>query len=147
MNYTEVPLFWINRLSFLSRRALTRRFLSAGHKVSPEEWAILLVLWATGPRSPSGLSDETIKDRSTVTRLIDAMVRKGLVVRRENPDDRRRSDITLTPLGEQMKFELVPIAMELIAQTTSGVPAEDIEITLRTMRVFAENLTALDKKP
>ena len=34
--------------------------------------AILLVLWSKGPQTPGALADVTIKDRTTVTRLIDA---------------------------------------------------------------------------
>jgi DNA-binding MarR family transcriptional regulator len=142
MQYEDIPFFWINRLSSLSRRELTQQFEKAGHKISPEEWALLLVLWGKGSQSPSALSDATIKDRTTVTRLIDGMVRKGLVVRSENVDDRRRSDIALTPYGSGLQSELVPFAMKIIARATSGVPPEDLETTLRTLKAFNRNLTS-----
>ncbi len=144
-HYSNLPLYWINRLAALSRKELTQRFARAGHKISPEEWALLQVLWANGsgsPLSPSTMSDETIKDRTTVTRLIDGMERKGLVERRENPQDRRRSDITLTEYGAGLKPELVPHAMAIIESATRDIPAEDIAVTLRTLRAFSANLTA-----
>lgn len=145
-HYTELPFYWINHLSAFSRKELPRRFSSSGYKISTEEWALLLVLWSKGSATPSELSDETIKDRTTVTRLIDGMVRKDLVIRQENAEDRRRSDICLTPLGEGMKEKLVPIAMGLITQATSNVPAEDIETTIRTLRAFTQNLTSNEKQ-
>lgn len=145
MQYSNLPFYWINHLSSVSRRRLSKRFEEAGHKITAEEWAVLLVLWQKGPQAPSALSEATIKDRTTVTRLIDGMVRKALVERRENATDRRRSDIILTPYGEGLKPELVPFAMEIIAQATAGVPKEDMETTLRTLRAFAENLSNSDK--
>ncbi|SDX36212.1 hypothetical protein [Roseicitreum antarcticum] len=66
MDHEEIPLHWINRLGFLVRRALGDQFRAAGHPVSPEEWAILLVLWKYGPRTPGALADVTIKDRTTI---------------------------------------------------------------------------------
>ena len=40
------------------RKELARRFDAAGHAVSPEEWAALMVLWSKGPQSPGALSEE-----------------------------------------------------------------------------------------
>lgn len=146
-HYTKLPFYWINHLSALSRKELSRRFADSGHDISIEEWAILLVLWTKDSVSPSELSDETIKDRTTVTRLIDTMVRKELVFRQENSVDRRRSDICLTELGKGMRDELFPIAMKLISQATADVPREDINTTIRTLQAFVKNLSSSEKLP
>jgi len=147
VDYTDLPFFWINRVSFALRKELTRRFADAGHQISPEEWAVLLVLWSKGPQTPSTLSEQTIRDRTTVTRLIDGMVRKELVARSENPTDRRRTDISLTPNGEALEAELVPIAIELIGQVSAGVTHRDLETTRKTLRALSENLAALPDPP
>ncbi len=134
-------------MSFALRKELSQRFEGAGYSIGPEEWAVLLVLWSKGPQSPSKLSEETIKDRTTVTRLIDAMVRKELVIRSENPMDRRRSDISLTAAGEALESQLVAIAMEMIAQVTEGVSQRDLEATSRTLQRLSSNLTSVAQGP
>lgn len=139
-DFEAIPLHWVNRLGFLTRKKLNVSFGKAGHTVSPEEWAILLVLWQKGPQSPSALADVTFKDRTTVTRLLDAMVRKKLVTRTEDELDRRRSVVALSSRGSGLKTELVPIAQTLIGQALAGIPAEDIETTTRTLRTMTENL-------
>lgn len=140
-DYTNLPFYWINHLSSLSRRKLSMRFEQAGHKISPEEWALLLILWSKAPQTPSALSNATIKDRTTVTRLVDGLVRKGIAQRQESTEDRRRSDISLTDYGVGLRSELVPFAMEIIADATAGVSREDLETTIKTLRAFATNLT------
>ena len=140
-DYEEIPLHWVNRLGFLTRKKLSALFDKAGHSVGPEEWAILLVLWQKGPQSPSALADVTFKDRTTVTRLIDAMVRKKLVTRTEDPLDRRRSVVTLSALGSNLEAKLVPTAQKLIKQALHGISPADIEITTRTLRIMTENLS------
>ncbi|MFT5343017.1 MAG: DNA-binding MarR family transcriptional regulator, partial [Paracoccaceae bacterium] len=73
-DYENIPLHWINRLGFVVRKELVRRFQDNGFDVVPEEWAILLILWSKGAQTPSVLADATIRDRKTVTRLLDGMV-------------------------------------------------------------------------
>ena len=96
------------------------------------------------PQTPSSLSEATIRDRTTVTRLIDGMVRKDLVIRRENSADRRRSDITPSPAGLALEKKLVPIALDLISEVSTGVTADDLEITRRTLTQLTHNLISLD---
>ena len=146
MDYKDFPFYWINRLGFLSRKELSQRFENAGYSISPEEWALLLVLWSKGSQAPSTLSEETIKDRTTVTRLIDGLVKKGFVIRTENPTDRRRSDISLTLAGTELKAKLLPIGMGIIEEATAGVSPKDIEITVRTLQLFTDNLISSSTK-
>lgn len=139
-DYEKIPLHWVNRLSFLLRRELSTMFREANHPISSEEWAILLVLWKQSPQNPSALADVTIKDRTTITRLIDGMVSKNLVSRTEDPDDRRRSVVAITAQGLAIKDDLVPIARMLIDQALVNIPPEDIQTTIRTLRAMTENL-------
>lgn len=141
-DYEAIPLHWVNRLGFLTRKKLHALFGKAGHAVNPEEWAILLVLWQKGPQSPGAVAEVTFKDRTTVTRLIDAMVRKNLVTRTEDAVDRRRSVVSVSHRGKALGTELVPIAQRLIEQALAGIPAKDIETTTRTLRAMTVNLSA-----
>jgi DNA-binding MarR family transcriptional regulator len=139
-DYEDIAFHWVNRLSFLIRKELATRFLAAGYDISAEEWAILLVLWKKGPQHPGMLADVTIKDRTTVTRLVDTMARKGLVIRHEDTADRRRSVISASPLGASLQSKLVPIAQTLIAEASCDIPAEDIAKTTQTLRAMTGKL-------
>ncbi|MEP3299910.1 MAG: MarR family transcriptional regulator [Pseudoruegeria sp.] len=138
--YEKVTLHWVNRLGFLVRKELQVAFRRAGHDVSPEDWAILLVLWRKGPQRPSAIADVTVKDRTTVTRLVDAMVRKGLVERKVDDKDRRGSIIAVSAQGTALKSELIPIAKSIIDRALGEIPADDIETTTRTLEAMTQNL-------
>lgn len=131
---------WVNRLGFLVRKEIAVRFRAAGHDISPEEWAILLALWKHGVLTPSAIAERTIKDRTTVTRLIDGMVRKGLAEREADAADRRRVFVRASARGTALKETLVPLAQALIAEATLGVPDKDLAITTRTLRHMTETL-------
>jgi DNA-binding MarR family transcriptional regulator len=142
MEFENLPLYWVNRLSAMARRELTQRFRAAGHNISPEEWAILMLLWQRDGQSPGAMSGRTVRDPTTMTRLVDGLVRKGLVARRQDDTDRRRSLVCLSARGRDMQAPLVALAMPMIARALDGVSAEDAATTVRVLSRMVENLAA-----
>lgn len=140
IDYEKIPLHWVNRLSFLTRKTLSQGFEEEGLIVSAEEWAILLILWSKGEQTPTALADVTFRDRTTITRLIDQMVKKQFVVREHDEKDRRRVLIKASDKGQALKDELVPIAKSMIATATSGISPQDIETTVKTLNQMTNNL-------
>lgn len=139
-NHDSQPLHWANRLGFLARRQLADAFAAAGHAVVAEEWAVLLLLWQADGQSPSALADATIRDRTTMTRLLDGMERKGWLQRDMAQGDRRRVQVRLTAQGIALRPQLVPIAEALIARASAGLSADEIAAAAATLRRMTENL-------
>ncbi len=140
MEFETIPLYWVNRLSALARRDLGQRFRAGGHDVSAEEWAILMLLWREDAQSPGAMSKRTVRDPTTMTRLVDAMVRKGLVERRADAADRRRSLVCLTPRGRAAQGDLVALATPMIETALRGISPEDAELTVRVLSRMVANL-------
>jgi MarR family transcriptional regulator, organic hydroperoxide resistance regulator len=67
---------------------------------------IILGLLLEGPQTVSGLSEMLRLTPGAVSRLVDRMVRKGLVIRREGNDDRRQKMLSPTPAGRRMHHRL-----------------------------------------
>lgn len=143
-DYEKIPLHWVNRLSFLTRKTLSQGFEENQHSVSAEEWAILLILWSKGEQTPSALAEVTFRDRTTITRLIDQMVKKDMVTRVHDDKDRRRVLIKASDNGQALKRDLVPIAQNMISQASEGISPQDIEITVKTLSAMTRNLLAAD---
>ncbi|MDQ6996678.1 MAG: MarR family transcriptional regulator [Mariprofundus sp.] len=53
-----------------------------------------------------------IRDKTTITRRIDALVKKQLVERNLDPKDRRYYSVALTAVGEQALVVLVPLVRD-----------------------------------
>lgn len=140
IDYEKIPLHWVNRLSFLTRKTLSQSFEEEGLFVSAEEWAILLILWNKGEQTPSALADMTFRDRTTITRLIDQMVKKQFVLREHDEKDRRRVLIKASEKGHALKDELIPTAKSMIDTATRGISPQDIETTVKTLSLMTNNL-------
>jgi DNA-binding MarR family transcriptional regulator len=73
----------------------------------------------------------------TVTSLVDALEREGLVERARHPTDRRAFLLTLTPLGRSTHAKAEALDREALATATSGLAPEqraDLLDLLATLR-------------
>lgn len=131
---------WINRLSFVLRSELQQRVRAAGHDLAAEEWALLMVLWRDGPMAMGRLAAITLRDRTTVTRVVDRLVAKGLLQRMEEEKDRRQVLARVTKLGHRIEASVVGAVAPLIEKAGEGISQEEVEITLSVLRRMAENL-------
>lgn len=67
------------------------------------------------------LAQELAVTSSTAVRMCNRLVRKGLVVREERPDDRRVAWITLTTAGRDLVGEATRRRRQLIAELVAGL--------------------------
>ncbi len=138
--FDEVPIYWANRLGFAVRAELAARFKEAGFSVTPKEWAILLLLWRDEELSVGAIADVTFRDKTTVSRLVERMVTKGLVERKTDPADRRKTILLPTAKALELQDELVPIARELVSEAQRGISAKEVQRVAQTLRTMTENL-------
>lgn len=146
MIYLNIPHYWINHLSFQIRKELETLFAAAGHNVSAEEWAILLILNSHTTLSPSSLSRMTFRDKTTITRLVSRLEQRGWVKRNRNESDRRSIEISMSSAGREAFTHLAQIAHSLIETSLKGLCANDIDQMIRTMTTISENLLRPERK-
>ncbi|HEY4103519.1 MAG TPA: MarR family transcriptional regulator [Polyangiaceae bacterium] len=118
-----------------------REFHRHGLEITPEQWIVLARLWQRDGRSVSELSESTLRDRPTMSRILDSMEKTGLVARSVDREDARSRVVTLTREGKALRKKLVPVAMELVARLEAGIPEIDLLTTRRTLRRIFENLS------
>ena len=136
--------FVVGRSSHIMSQAFRATFSAAGHTITPEEWGLLNRLWERDGQRQAELADATIRDRTTVTRLLDGMVAKGLVRRETDPTDRRAVQGWLTDEGRALRNQLIPISEGLLHRATRGISKREIRVTIATLRKLQANLTATD---
>lgn len=65
-------------------------------------WKVLTLLGWHGPISVSGITAHTSLEIDKVTRVLDGLTRQGLVVRRQDTEDKRRNIAYLTARGRRV---------------------------------------------
>ena len=96
------------------RRYAAERFVDEGLEITVDQWGALLLLRDSGDGlSNSELASQMSKDKPTVTRIVDVLVRKSLVVRQPNKNDRRQQRISLTRKGKSTVSKAEPIVKKI----------------------------------
>jgi DNA-binding MarR family transcriptional regulator len=82
------------------------------------------------------LSEEMGVAISTMTRVVDILVRDGVVARRRNPGDRRRVYIELTDRGSELALRLRSCGEEYGKMILSQVPLRHRESVLKSLSLL-----------
>ncbi len=96
------------------------------------EYQILLALSAApnGHLSPTELKAVVGEKAANLTRLADQLVARGWLQRRVCTTDRRKMDLALTPAGEALLAQALPlVSADLQAMTDSFSPRELAQLT------------------
>jgi DNA-binding MarR family transcriptional regulator len=91
------------------------------------------------------LSETTSIEVSTLTRLVDTMESKRLVVRRGDPDDARAVVLHVTAAGRRLTRRIVPIAQRYEAAALAGFTAAEVARLKAALRRLYANMEALER--
>ncbi len=120
---------------------LNHNFEKAGYDVTCEQWAILSNLWQKNGLNQKDLAGVSCKDKTSITRLIDVLEKKSLVVRTPDKLDARHKLIYLTNKGKALQQALVAIAQQTLVEAQEGIKVKDLETCKDVLRHVAKNLT------
>ena len=136
--------YLINRCAILLKQELTHRFKQAGYEITPEEWAILNRLWEQDGMSQNELAERTVKDKTTITRFLVQMEKKGLIARSASKIDGRSKNVNLTSKGQELKPVLINITKGLLSEAAVGVSDQNLQITFTTLGTIENNLLSIE---
>jgi DNA-binding MarR family transcriptional regulator len=114
-----------------------RSLSSAGDEVTLPQYRALVVLAARGPQGTAELAAELAVNPSTVTRMCDRLVRKGLVRRHRPAGDRRSVRIALTAPGRDLVAEVTRRRRAELARLLEALPPDQHEPVIAAFRAFA----------
>ena len=107
-NVREIIGYQIHLTAQLARNRINRKLKPLG--IATEQLTILAFLHKYPELSQNDLGKKVGKDKTTVTRMLEALVKKGLIRKVSDRNDRRAFLIYLTPRGEEILEAALPIS-------------------------------------
>ncbi|MDQ6954286.1 MAG: MarR family transcriptional regulator [Mariprofundaceae bacterium] len=135
--------FHVNRTAFFMTEEITLRMDKLGYKISTQDFAILFRLLKKGAMTQIEIATLLMRDKTTITRRIDGLVKKGYVQRSPSLNDRRAVYIDLTALGHQALGVLVPLIVSFQQEVLLSITDEDKAITIKTLQCISNRLIDL----
>ncbi len=102
--------FWLSRLTSVMQENFNRRLEE--FQVSWPQWMLLNALDNDMGHTPAQIAVCLGIDRSAITRLVDRLENKSLVIREHDKLDRRSVNIFMTPQGKRVIGQLNALAYE-----------------------------------
>jgi len=127
-------------------RLSTKRFVQNSHNsgldISMDQWIVLGPIWENEGLSHKEISEYCLKDKTSVTKIIDTLEKKNLVVRVSDQLDHRVKRVVLSKKGKELFLQAIPI-MELTRdQLREGITEQDIESLRSVLTKIYNNLVS-----
>ncbi|AIT07506.1 MarR family transcriptional regulator [Sphingomonas taxi] len=90
------------------------------------EWRLVAVIAETGGITQQAIGAKTLMDKVTVSRAAIALVGRGLLARRDNPEDRRSHLLELTDAGRDLYAVVAPKALDLESRIFDAFDPQEV---------------------
>ena len=140
----DMPGSWAKKY-FLASRALMESLLRP-YDLGNTQWYVLYRLSDQQPVGQRNLTRELGVERATLSAVIAALVRKGLIEQVADPDDQRQKQLLITAAGTTL-WKSLPDPMALMTEVAfGGVDPADIATMNRVLSGATNRLTAYKKE-
>lgn len=118
------------------------------HRLNHSEFLTLMVLYSApdGSSTPGELCEYTSQGATNMTRIGDALVKRGLILRAASPEDRRRVQIRITASGRRFVQKMLPTLFPRVSAMFRGFSGTEKAQLSRLLRKLAHNLDQLDER-
>ena len=112
--------------------AIFQEYMAEG--LTPQQYAALIKVRDFGSVSQNRLGRAVAMDPATSQGVVQRLVAKHLIQRADDPSDRRRSLLSLTPEGKELVEMLVPRGQAITAETLEPLSKDEQATFLRLLK-------------
>lgn len=128
---------YIDRTYKVVRQDLINRFKNADVNITPEQWVILAKL-NEQDMYQTELASMSFRDKPTVSRIVDLLVKKQLVQRIPDKEDGRKYHVSITKKGKAIIQKAIPAVEESRKIGWTNLTQDEYEMLISTLdKIFS----------
>ena len=116
-----------------------KRLKAFGYKITIDQWLVIKAITENPGIMQQELAEKVFKDNASVTRIIELLVQSNYLRRTINQNDRRKTNLEVTPEGQLIIEQVQDLVMENRKVALSGINPEDLEIMNRVFNKIIQN--------
>ncbi|MBX7095563.1 MAG: MarR family transcriptional regulator [Flavobacteriales bacterium] len=121
------------------RQYATQQLKEAGFSITIDQWLVLKVLHEDPEVTQSELAEKVLKDKASVTRIIEILVKDKYLQRKSHDESRRRYKLIITQKGLSLLSEIQTVVLRNRRVALKGVEKNDLDVAENVLRNIAEN--------
>jgi len=141
MNFeTDIIISLIARIREKSSRFISSELKRHGlGDLKPIHGDILLTLFYHDDPTMKELAVLVDRQKSTVTTLVEKLIRLGYAKKKQDPDDSRIFRISLTEKGRALKDSLIEISVNLLEKVYKDMPVDERKQVVSSLKKINDN--------
>lgn len=135
--------YWINKVERTIKKIHDRRFQEYGITVS--QASLLHQLWQRDGMTQKEIQDKLSMRGASVSGLVDVLLKKGFIERKQDEEDARYKRLYLTEKGREIEGKTIRLMRSLDEEIMEGFSEEEAAMLICWMRKLQCNLERLDR--
>lgn len=140
-NIENVVFYTIDKSIKAYRQYAQKQLKEAGFSVTIDQWLILKNIQENPQISQQELSRKVFKDNASVTRIIDLLVKSGMINRETSQNDRRRNFLSVTGEGLKTLKNIQPVIKKNRATALRGIEPRELEALKKNLQTIIDNVS------
>lgn len=135
---------YIDRTYKIVRQDLINRFRENGVDLTPEQWVLISRLKQDGDLFQTDLANYSFRDKPTVSRIVDLLVQKEIVTKKQDKMDGRKFLVSLTEKGHELVNTAYPIVESSREKGWTNLSIQEYEDLVRILDKIFTNYSKQD---
>lgn len=132
--------FWLERTIRTLKSKQLRKLKQNNIDLTIEQWIVLLGVKNYEGATQKDISDNTLKDTANVKRIVDQLIKKGYVKRKEHLTDLRKTSLSITENGRNIILKALPIMDSVRKQGLTDVSEKEFDYLVSVLKKIYHNL-------
>ena len=139
-NLINLYPFWLERTIRTLKSQQLKKLKQNNIDLTIEQWIVLLGVKNYEGSTQKEISDNTLKDTANVKRIIDQLIKKGFVKRKEHSTDLRKTHLSMTEKGKKNILTALPIMDSVRKKGLTDVSEKEFDYLVSTLKKIYHNL-------
>ena len=122
------------------RKFSQRNLLQTGKEITVDQGLILNLLNDQPELAQNEIAALLYKDNAAMTRMIEGMIKKDLLIKTVDPVDRRKAKLNLTLKGKEVLETITPVILRNREIALEGLNDEEIALLVRLLQKIVRNV-------
>jgi DNA-binding MarR family transcriptional regulator len=118
--------------NFVFEQTIQGKIISKFKELSKNQPMVIKIIGIEGEIMPSTIGNYTGMDKSSLTRMVDDLEMKGMVFRKDDPEDRRKVLVSLTDKG----LDCYNYCNEIVDEILKFVDENDVDDYLQSLETM-----------
>ena len=140
----DIIFYHLDKAIKTYRQFAQQQLKKAGLDLTIDQWLVLKAIDDNRNVSQKDIAVKVFKDEASVTRIIELLVKKGLLTRNFHATDRRKVDLQINKNTKALLKKVHVITLKNRATALNGVDPDELETTKKVLISIAAN--SVEKK-